>query len=601
CPGKVLYVLSPLGSTWYLVSRQPSLTAPALREARASERTALLRLAPRVPALLTLQTVINGLVGGAAEVLTQHGHRAQLVRWNWQRDAIYSFTSQGHPMRWFADGLGAFCLHYAPSEGRIWEHWYRFFLLFLPFTHPPLMRARLDRLLRWREARERWLAYSQMPPILVVAMNAWQAQWWQEAAERVTHDLGIMLPFGAIASLASRSSSRSGEHALSSPWTWTWKRLGSQSVCHLREIFSPQDDPGFPDLFPQETFLPGQEATSRFAQDRTLWPPARSRLHHFERAKQQHLCGKKEQRVSSDGWRRTNFDLTQRQWELLSLLLAHPLLDHANLCAHLHLERSSVRHLLAPLTQACLIKRYETRAGSRFALTEHGLRLMAASAHCHVRYLVHRTETANSPGWSAEDLIPRGLPGLLKQIEHIAGVYGFFDPLASLGYLRWWETGAICARFYQSEGNWHGIRPDAIAECDFGDLPLQRPWRIWLEWDRGTMRERELQQKMSTYARYLSSREWVRDHQTPPTLLYVASDVGQERLLIRIAQTRLGSCPIRFSLYTTTRGLLMRPGLTAAIWRQVLPPVTPTADDPVLHCLFPGHARVQASAGESAW
>src|SRR5690348_5314974 len=47
CPGKVLYILSPLGSTWYLVSRQPSLTAPALREARASERTALLRLAPR--------------------------------------------------------------------------------------------------------------------------------------------------------------------------------------------------------------------------------------------------------------------------------------------------------------------------------------------------------------------------------------------------------------------------------------------------------------------------------------------------------------------------------------------------------------------------
>ena len=591
CPGKVLYHLSPVGLTWYLVKTQTDASAlneEELREVRAAERATLLRLLPRIPALLALQTAINGLVNGAADALTQQGYRARLVQWNWQRDATHPFTYQGRAMRWFADGVGAFCLQYAPTDGGIQEHWYRFFLLYTPLTHLPLMRARFDRLLRWREAKERWLVYTQMPPILVLAASTRQAEWWQEAAERVAHDLGVVPPLGTVVSMAHLSKSTrmelsSRNSADVSFWRLPWKRLGSQSACHLREVFSPQDDPGFPDLFPQEMLAPGREEASRLAQI----PSTRLRLYQFERGREPHSHQRKQgQRASLDVWRRASLDLTPRQWELLLLLQAHPLLDRGNLCAHLQLERSSLRHVLAPLTHARLIACYETRVGERFALSEEGLRLLAAASHCHVRYLVHRPETTEEPCSSANILVPRGLPGMLKQVEHIAGVYGFFDALASLGCLHWWETGSICARFYQYQGDWHGIRPDAVAECSTEDPTKEQSWRIWLEWDRGTMHERDLQRKMGAYAQYLTSREWAREHQIPPTLLCVMPEVSHERTLTRIALARLGSCPVRFSLYTTTRSLLMTSGISAAIWRQVLPQVAHTAGDPVLLSLF---------------
>lgn len=594
--GKRLYHLSPRGLAWYLARTQANQDTPETRntatrrEASARERAALVRLLPRTPALLHLQTAMNGLVLGAADALTLQGHRAHLVQWNWRRDAVHTFTFQGHTVRWFADGVGAFCLRYTPYDESAQEQWYRFFLLSTPLTHLHLMRARLDRLLRWREAKERWLTYTQMSPILILAESARQADWWFEAAERVAHDLGVMPPLGALASLPSLFS-RSGSERTSartlvdaSLWHLPWKRLGSQRVCHLREMFTPQEDAGFPDLFPQETLREEQESLPEA-------PRRQVRLFQFERQREPRPKRRQERSASPDVWRRASLVLTPRLFELLFFLQAHPLLDRENLCAHLHLERSSVRHLLVPLVQAHLIQGYETRVGERFALAEDGLRLVAAASHCHVRALIHRPKGITR----MEALVPRGVPGLLKQIEHLAGIYGFFDTLARFGCLQWWETGSICARFYQYQGDWHGIRPDAIAECfvedtgDVGDAEGQtqrRRWRFFLEWDRGTMHERDLRRKMGAYARYLRSREWSREHQVPPALLCVVPDVGQERVLTHIAQASLENCAVRMTLYTTTQHLLLVPGLTAPIWRQVMPRAKRTADDPLLLRLF---------------
>lgn len=604
CPGKYLYHLSPAGLTWYLLTTQTdtfALNEEALREMRAAERSALLRLLPRIPVLLTLQTAIHGLVGGAAATLTQQGHRAQLVQWNWQRDARHAFTYQGRTLRWFADGVGAFCLRYAPTNEGIQEQWYRFFLLYTPLTHPHLMRARLDRLLRWREAKERWLVYTQMPPILILAASERQAEWWHEAAERVTHDLGVIAPLGAItnvAHLSNRERSGSPNHLATetSLWRVPWKRPGCQSVCHLRDLFAPQDDPGFPEIFPQEILTPCREEVPLFMQEKTPMLPMRSRLYRFEHTKEPQFQRRQGQSASLEARRRACLDLTPRMFELLWLLQAHPLLDRENLCAHLHLKRGSLNHVLAPMIRAHLIACYETRIGERFAPSEEGLRLMAASAHCHVRHLVHRPALIEDPLYT-DSLMPRGLPGLLKQIEHIAGVYGFFDVLTSLGCLRWWETGSICARFYRYQGNWHGIRPDAVAECCAERHTNERSWRFFVEWDRGTMHERDLRRKMEAYARYLSSREWSREHQAPPALLCVVPDVAQERALTRIALARLGDCSIHFALYTTTRNLLIVPGLSAPIWRQVMPRVRRTADDPMLLRLFSEHTTGSEISG----
>lgn len=599
CPGKALYHLSPVGLTWYLLATQGERDAQTMREARVAERTALLRLLPRVPAWLILQTVINGLVSGAAETLTRQGRRAHLVRWNWQRDAIHAFTSQGHPMRWFAESVGAFCLRYAARGEETQECWYRFFLLFLPFTHPRLMRARLDRFLRWREASERWQRYTQMPPILILATTPRQADWWQQAAARVTQELGIAPPLGAIAQVAPLPTAHHGEGVFTDPWTQGWRRLGSQQMTHVRDLFAPQDDPGFPDLFPQETVLAHREAAVLLAQNKTLLPPPRARRFQFAHERQEQR-GKLGKGARPDGWRRACLTLTTRQWELLALLLAHPLLDRGNLGAHLHLERSSVRHLLAPLIQMGLVASYETRVGERFALAEAGLRLMAAAARCHVRYLAHRAEATNAPDPFAGMLVPRGLPGLLAQIEHLAGIYGFFELLVPLGGLRWWETGSLCTRFYPFQGTWYGLRPDAVAEwASFQEDCPAHPWRFFLEWDRGTMRAGELRRKMSAYARYLSSHEWAREYQTPPALLCVLPDVGQERALSRVALAQLAPCPVHVALYTTTRRLLISAGLAAAIWRQVLPARTPTAEEPRLVRLFPTRGATEECAQES--
>jgi hypothetical protein len=122
-----------------------------------------------------------------------------------------------------------------------------------------------------------------------------------------------------------------------------------------------------------------------------------------------------------------------------------------------------------------------------------------------------------------------------------------------------------------------------------------RPWRFWLEWDRGTMHQRDLQRKMGSYARYLASREWAREHAVPPTLLCVVPEIAQERSLAQIALSKLKDCPVHVALYLTTRSLLITAGISAAIWRQVLPHRRHVSEqDPVRFSLFGAHAENEA-------
>ncbi len=48
-------------------------------------------MVPRLPTLLFLQDMVNGLVTHAADALTMQGRRPKLVRWNWQRDLSHRF------------------------------------------------------------------------------------------------------------------------------------------------------------------------------------------------------------------------------------------------------------------------------------------------------------------------------------------------------------------------------------------------------------------------------------------------------------------------------------------------------------------------------
>jgi hypothetical protein len=57
------------------------------------------------------------------------------------------------------------------------------------------------------------------------------------------------------------------------------------------------------------------------------------------------------------------------------------------------------------------------------------------------------------------------------------------------------------------------------------------------------MNARDLAVKFTSYAHYITSREWAREHAMLPVLICVAPDIGQERRMQRVAQVRLTSTP----------------------------------------------------------
>jgi len=243
--------------------------------------------------------------------------------------------------------------------------------------------------------------------------------------------------------------------------------------------------------------------------------------------------------------------LTPCQWSVLRRILAHPLLSDEELAALLGLQRSSVRCALYALHQVGCLEPIPTRVGKRWHLCGRGLRLLAAANQVHIRNI------ALWPGDEAEGetstMMQRGEDWLLHHIQHAAGIYGFFASLAQTAKqqpgqaLCWWETGAMCERRSRVGEQWYNLRPDALAEYLFG----QEQFRFWLEWDCGTMNVRDLAIKFTSYAHYVASREWAREHATPPVLLCVAPDIAQERRMHRVTQARLTHIP-RVAAWTTT-------------------------------------------------
>jgi hypothetical protein len=81
------------------------------------------------------------------------------------------------------------------------------------------------------------------------------------------------------------------------------------------------------------------------------------------------------------------------------------------------------------------------------------------------------------------------------------------------------------------------------------------------------MNVRDLAIKFTSYAQYIASREWSREHMVLPVPLCVAPEIGQERRMQRVAQARLPS-PAGVMMWTTTGVLLNELGPLAPIWLQ---------------------------------
>jgi len=189
---------------------------------------------------------------------------------------------------------------------------------------------------------------------------------------------------------------------------------------------------------------------------------------------------------------------------------------------------------------------------------------------------MHMRNIATMPDDGAESetstVVQRGENWLLQRIQHTAGIYGFFARLALVARqdpgqaLCWWETGPVCERRYRVGEQWFNLRPDALAEYRVGTQRM----RFWLEWDRGTMNVRDLVIKFTSYAQYIASREWAREHSMLPMLICVAPDIAQERRMQRVAQAKLTHVS-GLVMWTTTEVLLNELGPLAPIWLQGIP------------------------------
>ncbi len=557
--GKRLYHLSNTGL--HVLARHLNTPARELAHTWKADEAGLLLLLPRMPTLLVLQEVVNGLVTHAAEAMTSRGRRPRLVRWTWQRNVTHRFRYREQQMHFFADGAVALCVRTQQGDGSTLDQWYGLFLLTTELDDERLMRLRLERLLCWRESPERWSSYQHMLPVLILARSPRQRDHWQCAVKATALKLRLETLAGALACLPT------SERAHVNPWLLSWHMLSTAVSCHLQDLLSPLPRAAFPSSLGMEEGEEGDTRSLSNASIATVPPrtPARlGRLMVGDLASRT-ACITRDDLEEREVIALLGLRLTPCQWSILYLLLAHPLLSDEELAAFLNLQRKSVRCALYELHRYGCLEPIKTQAGKRWHLCGRGLRLIAAASRVPIRNIA--TEPDEMADRDMAHIVQRGENWFSQHIRHTAGVYGFFASLALVArqqpdqVLCWWETGAMCERRYRVGEQWYNLRPDALAEYRVGSQQL----RFLLEWDRGTMNVRDLTIKFTSYAYYIASREWAREHSMSPLLVCVAPDIAQEKRILRVAQARLMHI-LGLVVWTTTEALLNEYGPLAPIW-----------------------------------
>jgi predicted transcriptional regulator len=345
--GKRLYYLSNLGM--HLLARHVNRPARKLAQGWHADEVGLLRLLPRLPALLVLQDVVNGLVDSAADAMTTQGRRPRLIRWNWQRDVTHRFLYREKRMSFFTDGVVALCIRTQQYDGTILDQWYGFFLLTTELDDERLMHLRLERLWYWRESPERWSSYQHMLIVLILARSQRQRDHWQHAVEATALKLHLDPLAGALACLPPLESTHMN------PWLLNWRTLATDEFCHLQDLLKPLPHVAFPSWLALEESEDEERYVSLPSKadvDRTS-PGKAARLSRLFRGDLAHRTAQlgQEKMEEQTVIALLGLHLTPCQWSILRLLLAHPLLSDEELAAFLSLQRKSVRCSLYELHQ----------------------------------------------------------------------------------------------------------------------------------------------------------------------------------------------------------------------------------------------------------
>ncbi len=431
--GKRLYHLNNLGL--HLLARHVNRPARKLAHIWQTDDVGIRRLLPRLPTLLVLQDMVNGLVDYAADAMTIQGQRPHLVRWNWQRDVIHRFLYREQRMRFFADSLLiALCIRTQQSESNVLDKWYGMFILSTELDNERLMRLRLERLLCWRECPARWSSYQHMLPVLILARSPRQRDYWQRAVGATSLKLHLDPLAGALVCLPPPES------AHLNPWLLNWRTLATDVPCHLQDLLRP---------LPREALPPSLRLEEGEEEECDAQSPSNSPLTSVSSGAAARLgrlmvgdLADRATHIMQDEMEEhevialLGLRLTPCQWSILSFLLVHPLLSDEELAAFLGIQRRSVRCSLYELHQLDCLAPIPTEALKRWHLCERGLRLVAAANHMYI----HTIATLSDDGGESETstVVQRGEAWLLQRIQHTAGIYSFF---ASLTQVARQETG----------------------------------------------------------------------------------------------------------------------------------------------------------------
>jgi DNA-binding MarR family transcriptional regulator len=575
-----LYYLSNAGLL--VTAEEEQADARSLARLWDANEQGILRLFPRVPALVRLQNLVNGLVTQAPAMLAHTGGHQVKLTWHWMRDYEHDFLSKGNSLRLSADAVLLLGRKANARGVSGTEHYCALLFLdpgFVGGHDRQLIMQKLEALVRYRRSPERGDGSQPFPPVVVLVQTLRQREIWQQCAAQVATALSATPLIGAIAAVPLQET-------LDAVWTLPWQKLAVPAACRLRDLFVPLPREALlPDLFKQRK---GEETASSALKKRRILHGDFSR-----RAKELSLAFIDPVSNNHEQEREVvallSMLLSQRHLELLDFLYAHPLLDTKELATLLNLQADSVARYLYELRRYGWIEKCDIERGRRWHIADRGLRLIAASHHC---LLSHIAESIL--GESEEMLVQHGIPLLKKSIARTTGIYALFTALHRHAHtqsgdhsLLWWETGGRCEHHYIDHGVRHSLRPHAAFAYKAGNTRLF----AWLEWEEGTASKSDLAAKMQTYAHFVKAREWLAaGFQTLPVLCIIVPEKNHLQRLAPVVTEQLADSGLLVRM--TTAKLVAEHGPLAPVWTQLVPssPMTATSSTPLRSLLDLGNS-----------
>jgi len=343
--------------------------AASLAHAFGADERGLLRLLPRLHALIFLQNVVNALVARAPIALAPGGTRKEL-NWHWKRDYQHTFVFHGKPVHCAADAVLVFHLHPRSRIGtEAEERFYSAFILLdtgMDGNHDErVVKQRLGKLLCYRECEERMAVHRFFPPVLVLVQSPRQREVWQRCAREVAAQLRLDPLSGSIVCLAR-------ETAPESAWPLPWSNLATRASCRLEELFLPMP----------RAALPIGAVAEPQAQAHDAAPEGRSGLmlkgNFTARAKEVSadpgLGATEREAICLLGLR-----LSRRHLDVVHDLYTRPLIARSELATLLDVQEETLERYLSDLRRYGCIHMVEAEEdGPRLRLSSRGLRLVAA-------------------------------------------------------------------------------------------------------------------------------------------------------------------------------------------------------------------------------